>query len=127
MTEPTDTCINCGERLAYGVDPSCCSWSCDANLRRKLTNLTAEVELSKRVVTAHRKLCDERAAKIKELEAALTEAEAIVMAAERAFFPVVLSGAKPDGINTVSVEEWDKRQQHFHKLLSARREKGGAK
>lgn len=93
-----------------------CGRESNDTMEMTVARLTNEVELSKRVVTAHRKLCDERAAKIKELEAALAEAEAIVEAAH-----------KFHECSSFSPKYAELRDTYLEKLYAARREKGGVK
>lgn len=84
-----------------------CGRESNDTMEMTVARLTAEVELSKRVVTAHRRLCDERAERIKELTAALAEAEAML-----------------DKLVRLDAQNMN---YEIRKLLAARREKGGAK
>ena len=92
-----------------------CGRESNDTMEMTVARLTNEVELSKRVVTAHRRLCDQRAARIKELTAALAEAEAII--------------AKLDyALNAcINQDDFDNLLDKLNEQISARREKGGAK
>lgn len=101
-----------------------CGRESNDSMEFRLAALEKEIDLSKRVVTAHRKLCDERAAKIKELTAALAEAEAIIEAASAV--DVIHFDGDETGHSQINVDR-AASEQRLHDLLAARREKGGAK